>query len=534
MDLHAASALAVVFAAIVVLVTIANRINIAYPIVLVLSGIAIGFVPHVPTIALPPALVLVVFLPPLLYWESVTAPTSEFRANAFWIFQMAFGLVIVTTVAVALVAHAIVPGMGWGVAFVLGAIVSSTDEVAFAAVADRLNVPRHIIGTIEGESLVNDATSLILYGAGIAAVVGASFSLSHAFGALALSVIEAVAIGLAAGTLAVLAWRGLQDETLQGVISVVVPFVAYLPAYYIGASGVLATVVAGLFVSRFTPNVLLPMTRVVMTGFWVTIVFLLNAFIFVEVGIRFHDIVSQLHAYSGGQLIWWGSAVAATCILARLAWTFAQGLLPATNEPEHVGGKADWSHVSILAWTGMRGGVSLAAALAIPLETSAGPFPYRDLLIFITFVVLLATLVGQGGTLPYIIRWLRVKDDLAAQGEERIALAATARAGLECLDELEREGSVPSSILEVQRKRLRARYAEFGESAEDAAETTAAFRRVERRLLDTQRKRLIELRAKGKIDNTVMRRVLGVLDLQAVEIGLLASTGHENIEEENV
>jgi CPA1 family monovalent cation:H+ antiporter len=532
MDLHAASALAVVFAAIVVLVTIANRINIAYPIVLVLGGIAIGFIPHVPTIELPPALVLVVFLPPLLYWESVTAPTSEFRANAFWIFQMAFGLVILTTVVVAVVAHAIVPGMGWGVAFVLGAIVSSTDEVAFVAVADRLNVPRHIIGTIEGESLVNDATSLILYGAGIAAVVGASFSLSHAFGALALSVVEAIAIGLGAGGLAVLAWRVIRDETLQGVISVVVPFVAYLPAYYIGASGVLATVVAGLFVSRFTPNVLLPMARETLTGFWVTIVFLLNAFIFVEVGIRFRDIVSQLHAYSAGQLIGWGSAVAATCILARLAWTFAQGLLPITNEPEHEGGKADWSHVSILAWTGMRGGVSLAAALAIPLETTAGSFPYRDLLIFITFVVLLATLVGQGGTLPYIIRWLGVKDDLAAQGEERIALAATARAGLECLDELEREGSVPRSILELQRKRLRARYAEFGESAEEAAELTATFRRVERRLLDTQQKRLIELRTEGKIDNTVLRRVQRVLDLQAVEIGLLDSTGHEKIEEE--
>jgi CPA1 family monovalent cation:H+ antiporter len=520
MDLHAASALAVVFAAIVVLVTIANRINIAYPIVLVLGGIAIGFIPHVPTIEFPPALVLVVFLPPLLYWESVTAPTSEFRANAFWIFQMAFGLVILTTVVVAVVAHAIVPGMGWGVAFVLGAIVSSTDEVAFVAVADRLNVPRHIIGTI------------ILYGAAIAAVVGASFSLSHAFGALALSVVEAIAIGLGAGGLAVLAWRVIRDETLQGVISVVVPFVAYLPAYYIGASGVLATVVAGLFVSRFTPNVLLPMARETLTGFWVTIVFLLNAFIFVEVGIRFRDIVSQLHAYSAGQLIGWGSAVAATCILARLAWTFAQGLLPITNEPEHEGGKADWSHVSILAWTGMRGGVSLAAALAIPLETTAGSFPYRDLLIFITFVVLLATLVGQGGTLPYIIRWLGVKDDLAAQGEERIALAATARAGLECLDELEREGSVPRSILELQRKRLRARYAEFGESAEEAAELTATFRRVERRLLDTQQKRLIELRTEGKIDNTVLRRVQRVLDLQAVEIGLLDSTGHEKIEEE--
>jgi Na+/H+ antiporter len=532
MELTAASALFVVFAAIVVLVTIANRINVAYPIVLVLGGIAIGFIPNVPTIVLRPDMVLVVFLPPLLYWESVTAPTSEFRANALWIFQMAFGLVVLTTVAVALVAHAIVPGMGWGVAFVLGAIVSSTDEVAFVAIADRLNVPRHIIGTIEGESLVNDATSLILYGVGIAAVVGASFSLSHAFGALALSVVEAVAIGLGAGTLAVLAWQAIRDETLQGVISVVVPFVAYLPAYYIGASGVLATVVAGIFISRFTPTVLLPMTRETMTGFWVTIVFLLNAFIFVEVGIRFHDIVSGLHAYSAGQLIWWGSAVAATCILARLAWTFAQGLLPITNEPEHVGGKADWSHVSILAWTGMRGGISLAAALAIPLETATGPFPYRDLLIFITFVVLLATLVGQGGTLPYLIGWLHVKDDLATQGEERIALAATARAALECLDELEREGEVPRSILELQRRRLRARYAEFGESAEGAAETTAAFRRVERRLLVTQQRRLIELRAEGTIDNTVLRRVLRVLDLQAVEIGLLDSTGHEKIEEE--
>jgi monovalent cation/hydrogen antiporter len=533
MDPHAATAFVVVFAAIIVLVAIANRINVAYPIVLVLGGAAIGFIPHVPTVPLPPDLVLVVFLPPLLYWESITAPTSEFRANALWIFQMAFGLVVVTTVVVAVVAHAIVPGMSWGVAFVLGAIVSSTDEVAFAAVADQLNVPRHIIGTIEGESLVNDATSLILYGVGIAAVVGASFSLTHAMGALALSVVEAVAIGLAAGGLAVLSWRVIRDETLQGVISVVVPFVAYLPAYYIGASAVLATVVAGLFVTRFTPKVLLPMAREVLTGFWVTIVFLLNAFIFVEVGIRFHDIVSRLHAYSAWQLIWWGGAVALTCILARLAWTYAQGLLPATNEPEHAAGKADWSHVTILAWTGMRGGVSLAAALAIPIETSAGPFPFRDLLIFLTFVVLLATLVGQGGTLPYIIKWLKVVPDSAAEDEERVALAATARAGLECIDQLEREGGVPQSILEMQRRHLRARYAEFAGSEDGVAQLTATFRRVESRLLDAQRKRLIELKSEGKIDNTVLRRLQRVLDLHTVENDLLDTTGHEKIEEES-
>lgn len=255
------TAIIVVFIAIIVLVTIANRINIAYPIVLVLGGMIIGYIPGVPTFPLPPELVLVVFLPPLLYWESVTAPTSEFRAGALWIFQMAFGLVVVTTVVVAAIAHALIPGMSWGVAFVLGAIVSSTDELAFASIADRLNVPRHIIGTIEGESLVNDATSLILYGIGIAAVIGASFSLLHATGALALTIVESVLIGLAVAAIARFAWRALTDETLQATISVVVPFLAYLPAYYIGASGVLATVTTGLAVSRFSPTLLQPRAR---------------------------------------------------------------------------------------------------------------------------------------------------------------------------------------------------------------------------------------------------------------------------------
>jgi Na+/H+ antiporter len=527
------TALIVVFIAIIVLVAIANRIGVAYPIVLVLGGMAIGFIPHMPTVPLPPELVLVVFLPPLLYWESITAPTSEFRENAFWIFQMAFGLVIVTTVAVAALAHAIVPGMSWGVAFVLGAIVSSTDEVAFSAIADRLNVPRHLIGTIEGESLVNDATSLILYGVGIAAVVGASFSLRHAAGTLALSVVEALALGLAAGGIAVVAWRAIKDDTVQATISVVIPFIAYLPAYYIGASGVLATVVAGIFVNSFTPTVLQPRAREMLTGFWVTVVFLLNAFIFVQVGIQFHEILLRLHEYSAGQLIFWGTAVAATCIGVRLAWTFAQGLLPLTNEPEHVEGKADWSHVFVLAWTGMRGGVSLAAAVAIPLETTAGPFPFRDLLIFMTFVVLLATLVAQGGTLPYLITWLRVKEDDEALREERLALGATARAGIARIDELERQGAFPHDVLELHRRRLQARLEEFGSTRSDAraARVTALFRDVQRELIETQRTRLIGLSQEGKIDNTVLRRLQRVLDLETVEIELLGETGHSELEE---
>ncbi len=377
MEANTVAALLVVFVAIIGLVALANRINVAYPIVLLLGGMAIGFVPHVPTVPLPPELVLVVFLPPLLYWESVTAPTSEFRANAFWIFQLAFGLVVLTTVAVAVVAHAIVPGMGWGVAFVLGAVVSSTDEVAFAAIAGGLRVPRHVIGTIEGESLVNDATSLILYGVGIAAVVGGSFSLLQTAGALALSIIESVAIGLAAGALAVAAWRSIKDETLQGTISVIIPFLAYLPAYHIGASGLVDRDRRTLLLGRFHADRASPTrARDAHGSSWTTVVFLLNAFIFVEVGVQFHQVELRLREYSLGQLLWWAGAVAVVCIVLRLAWTFAQALLPATNEPEHVEGKADWSHVTIVGWTGMRGGVSLAAAFAIPLETPQGRFPF--------------------------------------------------------------------------------------------------------------------------------------------------------------
>ena len=249
---------------------------------------------------------------------------------------MAFGLVIVTTLAVAAIAHAIIPGMSWGVAFVLGAIVSSTDEVAFASIADQLNVPRHIIGTIEGESLVNDATSLILYGIGIAAVVGASFSLLHAAGALVLTVVESVLIGFAVAGIAVWAWRALKEDTLQATISVVVPFLAYFPAYY---HRCVRRVGDGHDGSRHQPIhavVLQPRAREMLTGFWVTVVFLLNAFIFTEVGIRFHRSSRRCGSTRSRELLWWGMAVAAACVIVRLIWTFAQGLLPITNEPEHV------------------------------------------------------------------------------------------------------------------------------------------------------------------------------------------------------
>lgn len=521
----------VMLVAIIVLVAFANRVAVPWPIALVLGGIAIGYIPHIPVITLRPEIVLLVFLPPLLYWESVNAPWSEFRTSAWWIFQLAFGLVIITTVVIAAVAHKLVPSMGWGAAFVLGAIVSSTDEVAFGPIVERLPIPRHVIATIEGESLVNDATSLILYGVGVTAVVTASFSLLHMLGALAVSIIGATALGLAVGLLAAGAWFLIREELLQAIISLLAPFAAYLPANALHVSGVLAVVTTGFVISYFSPRALSPNARIRGQGFWNIVFFIANAVIFLLVGLQFHSILQKLSHFSASQLLLYGLAISLAVIVVRALWVFAQGLLPVTNEPEHVEGTADWSHVALLAWTGMRGGVSLAAALAIPFETAAGPFPHRDLIIFITFCVLLVTLVGQAGTLPLLIRWMHVVDDGASEREERVALAQMSRAALRKLDELQKRGNAPPALLERLRRRFANRWQEFGEEADDnAARGSATYRQLQRELIDAQRTTLIRLRNSGKIDNTVMRKVQRLLDLESEEVELLGGLSHVNVD----
>lgn len=230
--------------------------------------------------------------------------------------------------------------------------------------------------------------------------------------------------------------------------------------------------------------------------------------------------------------MWWGTAISGTCILVRAAWMFSRALIPATNKPDHPEGKANRSHVSMLAWTGMRGGVSLIAALAIPLETVSGPFPHRALLIFLTFCVILATLVLQGASLPFVIRWLRLEDDGANEREEGRALATTAKAALRRIDELSRAEKLPKSMADALRARFSIRFREFaGGGSEKAADLTALYRKVEAELLDIQRDSLIGLRDKGAIDNTVMRRIQRLLDLESESIELLGSTSHTDNEE---
>lgn len=527
-------ALTVIAVSIVVLTVAARKLNIAYPIVLVLGGVAIGYIPGIPATALPPNLVLVVFLPPLLYWESVTAPTGDFRNSAWWIFQLAFGLVIATMGAVACVAHWIDPSIGWAAAFVLGAVVASTDEVAFAGVADSLHVPRHLIATIEGESLINDATSLILYAVALGAVVGEAFSLGHAAVELAVSVVAAIAIGIAAGVVIVGAWRIANDDEVQPFISLCAPYLAYLPALHFHVSGVLATVVAGLFVNRYSPRALTPHARQRATGFFVTIVFVLNAFIFVSVGMQFHSILAGLARYSGWELVRDAAVVCVTVIAVRCAWVFMQALLPSTNLPEHTSGKADWPHVTILAWAGMRGGVSLAAALAIPIVTAAGPFRERGIIIFLTFAVLLATLVIQGGSLPWLVRALHVRDDGADDREERLALSRTAKIALKKLETIRSSRDVPNSVADALERRFHVRWREFTDGSQRIdPKLPDLYRQLERELVTAQRDELVRLRDTGAIDNTVMRRIQALLDHEDAENDLLRTSGHTDIDPED-
>ena len=521
--------------AVLVLVSIANRIGVPYPILLVLGGIGLGYIPGIPALQMPPAIVLLVFLPPLLYWESVSAPTSELfsRSGLWWVLQLAFGLVIVTTVAVAGVAHALIPAMAWGTALVLGAIVSSTDEVAFGPIVERVRLPRHVLATIENESLINDATSLVLYGIGITAVVTGTFSAPSALASLALSIVGGSAIGIAAGFVAIGAWRLTRDPSLQSIVSLSLPYLAYLPAWKLGASAVLATVAAGFTVAPAIPTVLGPAARIRATGFWVTIVFVLNAFIFVYAGMQFHAILASLHV-PPLLLLGYGIAVAGTCVVVRLVWVFTQGLIPETNYPQHARGKADWAHVSVLAWSGMRGGISLAAALAIPLETMAGPFPQRELIIFLTFCTMIGTLVLQGGTLPLLIEWLKVRDDGVDTREERIALTHCSKAALACLDKLAERQAIPPKLYETLKVRFTARLAEFSTFAGDRSVARASdqYRHLSQELLAAQRSELIALTKRRKIDNTVMRRVLRLLDFEAEEIAILEMAGHADLDED--
>ena len=498
------------------LVALAKRVNISYPIVLVVGGLFLGFVPGLPKIQLDPDIVLVIFLPPLLYWESITAPTDVMLENLGQISLLAVGLVIATTLAVATLAHAIVPGLPWGAAFVLGAIVSPTDELAAVPVLEHFRLPRHVIAIIDGESLLNDATALVIYAAAIGVVSTGAFSPGQTLLRFVTTLAGSIALGYVAGRLGVELWRRIKDAQLQGVISIILPFVAYVPAQRYGLSGVLAVVTAGVYVNRLNPRVMTAAARTQIVGFWNTLVFLANAVLFLVVGLQLHDVASAAFGrHSWQSVIGYAVAVNVVAIVVRVVLAVSAEYAPTAAPADHAA--PDWKHALVVAWSGLRGSVSLAAALAIPLALPDGsPFPNRDLIIFVTFSVILVTLVGGGLTLPSVVKRLRIEGGTEERDEIRLALVRTAEAATARIDELEAEGRIDAAHAEALRGKFAHRLdlQRAGDDG-DAARHAARHQDVERELIAAQRNAIIDMRERGEIDNVVLRRVQADLDSAA-------------------
>ena len=494
------------------LVALAQRLNVSYPIALVAGGLVLGFVPGLPKIQLDPNLVLLIFLPPLLYWEAITAPTDVMWENRGQIAALAFGLVFVTTAAVAVLAHAIVPGMSWAAAFVLGAIISPTDELAAVPVLERFRLPRHVIAIVDGESLLNDAAALVIYATALAAVATGQFAMANTAVHFVVVAFGSVALGLVAGWFAVAMWRRIKDPQLQGAISLVLPFLAYFPAQYLQLSGVLAVVTAGVYASRMAPRVVTPASRRQITGFWDTLVFVANAVLFLVVGLQLHDVAANAFANYSWQFVL-GVALAANAIIivVRLGFVVAAEYLPIGAPADHAA--PDWRNAFIVAWSGLRGAISLAAALAIPFALPGGArFPHRDLIIFVTFTVILVTLVGGGLTLPAVVRILNVRGGDEEEVEMRNALLRTYEAALNRITELEREGRLDAAHAQTMRQNFEHRLEVQQKAEPERIAHLGQFFDAEQEVIAAQRDVLLEMRDGGEIDNAVFRRLQSQLD----------------------
>jgi Na+/H+ antiporter len=504
------------------LVALAPTLRIPYPILLVVGGLALGFVPGVPRLALPPDVVLAGFLPPLLYSATFFTSLRDLRANLRPIGLLSIGLVLTTTFGVAAIAHAAIDDMGWGPAFVLGAVVSPTDAIAATAIARRLGVPRRYVTIVEGESLVNDGTALVLYRVTIAAVVTGTFSFWDAGLRFFANAAGGVAIGVAVGFVVAAARRRLHNPPVETTISLLTGYFAYLPAQAAGASGVLAVVTAGIYLGRRTPQLTNAEQRLQGTASWEILTFVLNSTLFVLVGLQLPGILDRLSSVSTAHLAWWGALAAGSVAGIRMLWIYPSTYLPRFLFPR-IRARDPYPPLAwptAIGWTGMRGAVSLAAALAVPLTIDAGaPFPHRDLIVFLTFCVILGTLVVQGLTLPMLIRVLGFEDDGLDAREEAKARIKAAEAALVRLEEVVAEGGVRDDTAERVRgaynfrsRRFRARFDDADDG--ELEERSQAYQRLMRDLFEAERAELVRLRGEGYINDEVMNRVLRDLDLE--------------------
>ena len=504
---------------IAILFEIARRVGVPYPTLFVLGGLGLAFVPGLPRIGLEPDLVLLVFLPPLLFTAAVETPIRELRTNLAPLVRLSLGLVVFTMVVVAVIAHTVVPGLGWAAAFTLGAIVAPTDALAATSVFRRLGAPRVVVSLVEGEALFNDATALVAYRAALVAAVSGSFILSEALATFAVAAIGGIAIGLAIGWLAGELLRRLDDPPVEVVISLVIPFAAYLPADQLGLSGVLAAVATGLVIGSRLGTILTPNSRVLWLISWKMIGFILNGFVFVLIGLELPKVLEGLGGRPPVEILGDVALVCLVVVVTRIVWVLASSYLP--GSPRQVIARRDPRLAQrltfVVSWAGLRGAVSLAAAPALPAT-----FPERNLILLITFGVILVTLVGQGLSLPRVLRWAGWDGNEFDGDEATRARAAAYQAGL---DEVVRArvawpGHAP--LMDRLESGLRDRTQHL--ATEDPDETAERHQErieheaIQRGVIAAQRTAVIELRDRREINDLTLRAIERELDLEELRM----------------
>jgi Na+/H+ antiporter len=508
---HIESILVLMLAA-TLLVRLAEFGKVPAPIVLVVGGLAIAFVPGLPTVDLDPDAIFLVFLPPLVFSAGWRTSPRELRTVMRPLALLAVGLVFLTAAVVAVAAHATVPGLGWAEAAVLGAVLAPTDAVAAIAIFRRIGGPERVRLLVEGESMINDGTALVLYSIALGVATGGAFSLGDAALEYVAVSVGGIAIGLAVGFLSILVIRRQTDASLVVVLTLLTAYGAYIGAEELGVSGILAAVVAGLYGGYQSPRAVDADTRLSSVAFWNVLIFTLEMTLFVLLGLQLPGIVDALEASSSGvgELLGPVAAIVAASIAVRLAFVFAMR----ADAGETLGERF------AVGWSGMRGAVSLAAALAVGLDV-----PGRPQIIFLTFSLILVTLVGQGLSLPFVIRKLRLEEPRRWSDEEAVARMEAAQAALDRIDEIESEERAADSQLKRLRDLYRARFKMCqmvlgGEDQETIAreQRLADYGGLRRELIGIEREILLDLRGAERLRNATMRQIERDLDLEEARI----------------
>lgn len=525
MESHSPILVGLAFATVVVALTaFGRRLPVPAPVLQVFAGLLLAALPGVTVPTLQPDLVFFVFLPPILWAAAFFTSLREFKANRRPIGYLAIGLVVATTVGVAVAARVLFPGMPWAVAIALGAIVSPPDAVAAAAVVSRLPVPRRVIVILEGESLVNDASALVLYRSAVAAAVTGVFSFGESIVRFFLDAGVGVLVGLGVGWVLVWALRRTKDELAEILLTLAGPYAAWIAAEGLHVSAVLSCVTGGLYLRQHFSTAVGPRSRIESKAVWDLVVFVLNAMIFVLLGMQFTALLQATSIGALPALLAPGLVISAVCVLVRLLWvplaTWAPRWL--SKETARRDPMPDPKAVTLIAWTSMRGIISLATALALPLTLADGtPFPFRQELLYVTMTVILFTLLVQGCTLAPIIRRFRFASETHHAHEERFARIEALRRASDALEDAATEGWASPDDVAWLRTELRDRLA----AQQDGARSQGRHR-LRERMREAERRMLVRLRNEGAISDEVLRELEQELDLDAMRLASTAPHGH--------